>query len=270
MALSYVDLLFRGVDIRVLSCRRYPAGTREKFFRSNMLDQISALLDPQGFIPHGHCYLWMPEVLWLHVMSDAIIAVAYFSIPFALAYFVKRRPDLAFKSAFVMFGIFIMMCGLTHVMGIVTIWVPVYWAEGVIKAITAFASLATAAALWPLIPRALTIPSLSALMRSREIQTELRRDLTERQRAADNARCGSQSQPNISTAGLAFAPGQILFFSFFPLFSQFLARLSASSQRSRNSVMRSCGICGWNTFSTCQCVAIESVLCQKPTASPAR
>ena len=84
MALSHVDLLFRGVDIRVLSCRRYPAGIREKFFWSNMLDQISALLDQQGFIPHGHCYLWMPEVLWLHVMSDAIIAVAYFSIPFAL------------------------------------------------------------------------------------------------------------------------------------------------------------------------------------------
>jgi hypothetical protein len=183
MALSRVDLLFRGVDIRVRSCRRYPAGIREKFFWSNMFDQISALLDQQGFIPHGHCYLWMPEVLWLHVMSDAIIAVAYFSIPFALAYFIKRRSDLAFKSAFVMFGIFIMVCGLTHVMGIVTIWVPVYWAEGAVKAITAFASLATAAALWPLIPRALTIPSPSALMRSREIQTELRRDLTERQRA---------------------------------------------------------------------------------------
>jgi EAL domain-containing protein (putative c-di-GMP-specific phosphodiesterase class I) len=84
MALSQVDLLFRGVDIRVLSCRRYPAGIREKFFWSNMLDQISALLDQQSFIPHGHCYLWMPEVLWLHVMSDAVIAAAYFSIPFAL------------------------------------------------------------------------------------------------------------------------------------------------------------------------------------------
>lgn len=78
-----------------------------------MLDQISALLDQQGFIPHGHCYLWMPEVLWLHVMSDV-----YFSIPFALAYFVKRRTYLGFKSAFVMFGIFIMMCGFTHVMGL--------------------------------------------------------------------------------------------------------------------------------------------------------
>jgi hypothetical protein len=98
----------------------------------------------------------MPEVLWLHVMSDA-----YFSIPFALAYFVKGRTDPGFKSAFVMFGIFIMMCGFTHVMGIVTIWAPVYWAEGVIKAVTAFASLATAAALWPLIPKALTIPSPS-------------------------------------------------------------------------------------------------------------
>ena len=149
-----------------------------------MLSQLGALFDPEGFIPHGHCYLWLPEVLWLHVIADAIITLSYFTIPFALAYFVKRRTDLPFKSAFVMFGLFIMLCGFTHVLGIVTIWTPIYWIEGVVKAVTAFVSLATAAVLWPLTSKALALVSPSALLvRSREIQTELRRDIMERQLA---------------------------------------------------------------------------------------
>jgi hypothetical protein len=40
------------------------------------------------FIPHGHCYLWKPELVWLHVVSDLSIAIAYYSIPIALVYFV--------------------------------------------------------------------------------------------------------------------------------------------------------------------------------------
>ena len=149
-----------------------------------MLSQLGALFDPEGFIPHGYCYLWLPEVLWLHVIADAIITLSYFTIPFALAYFVKRRTDLPFKSAFVMFGLFIMLCGFTHVLGIVTIWTPIYWIEGVVKAVTAFVSLATAAVLWPLTSKALALVSPSALLvRSREIQTELRRDIMERQLA---------------------------------------------------------------------------------------
>jgi hypothetical protein len=46
---------------------------------------------PQNFLPHGHCYLWRPDVLWLHVGSDAVIAASYYAIPVALAYFVRRR-----------------------------------------------------------------------------------------------------------------------------------------------------------------------------------
>src|SRR4030095_11650516 len=37
-----------------------------------------------NFEPHGHCYLWNPGLVGLHVVSDALIAVAYFSIPVTL------------------------------------------------------------------------------------------------------------------------------------------------------------------------------------------
>jgi diguanylate cyclase (GGDEF)-like protein/PAS domain S-box-containing protein len=144
-----------------------------------MLSQFNGLFDQGGFIPHGHCFLWMPEVLWLHLISDAIIALAYLSIAIGLIYFLKRRTDLAYKSTFAMFSLFIMLCGFTHALNIVTIWTPVYWAEGMLKAATALASIATAGVLWLLIPKALALPNLSVLLAlSQEIKAGLRRDIT--------------------------------------------------------------------------------------------
>ncbi|MEP6605588.1 MAG: EAL domain-containing protein [Nitrosospira sp.] len=125
----------------------------------------------------------MSDALWLQLISDIIIALAYFSIVFVLAYFLKRRTDLTFKSAFIIFGLFIMMGGLTHVLNIVKIWTPVYWVEGAIKVVTVIVSFVTAVVLWPLMPKALALPSPSALTRSRDIQRELRRDVTKAQRA---------------------------------------------------------------------------------------
>ena len=99
------------------------------------------------------------RLIWLHVVSDALIALAYASIPVALAIFVSKRRDLKFGWMYWSFGVFIMACGLTHVMSIYTLWVPVYGIEGLVKAATAAASIFTAVALWPLLPQLLAIPS---------------------------------------------------------------------------------------------------------------
>ncbi|RXH19332.1 PAS domain S-box protein [Bradyrhizobium guangzhouense] len=117
------------------------------------------LLDSSMLSPHGICLLWEPELIWLHVASDAVIAAAYFSIPFALTILVTKRRDLQFGWVYWAFAIFIMACGLTHLLSIYTLWVPIYGIEGIVKAVTAAASLFTAAALWPLLPKILTIPS---------------------------------------------------------------------------------------------------------------
>jgi PAS domain S-box-containing protein len=117
------------------------------------------ILDSSMFSPHGICLLWEPELIWLHVISDACIALAYFSIPFALTILVTKRRDLQFGWVYWAFAIFIMACGLTHVLSIYTLWVPVYGIEGLVKAATAVASIFTAGALWPLLPKILTIPS---------------------------------------------------------------------------------------------------------------
>ncbi len=116
-------------------------------------------------MPHGHCYLWRPGVLWLHSVSDAIIALAYFSIPFTLIYFIRKRKDLPFNWMFWCFATFILACGTTHLMEIYVIWYPVYWLQGIIKAFTAGVSILTAVMLLKLTPQAMELPSPAAMQR---------------------------------------------------------------------------------------------------------
>ena len=111
------------------------------------------------FIPHGHCYLWKPGLVGLHILSDALIAVAYFLIPITLIYIVQKRKDVPFDWVFMLFGSFIICCGITHIMEIWTLWHPNYWFSGFLKGITALISLCTAAVLVELIPKILAIPS---------------------------------------------------------------------------------------------------------------
>jgi signal transduction histidine kinase len=146
---------------------------------------LKSLSDNSTFSPHGLCLLWEPGIIWLHVLSDGIIAVAYFSIPFALTYFVSKRRDVEFGWVFWAFAVFIMACGLTHVFSIVTLWVPVYELEGLVKAFTAAASIATAMMLWPLLPKLLALPSPAQL---RDANTALKNEMVQRQEVEEMLR----------------------------------------------------------------------------------
>jgi hypothetical protein len=112
------------------------------------------------FMPHGHCYLWQPEILWTHAISDAVIGLAYFTIPFSLLYLVKKRKDLQYVWLFVLFAIFILGCGATHIFSIITIWNPLYRLDGFVKVVTALASIGTAIMLIKIMPAILVIPSI--------------------------------------------------------------------------------------------------------------
>jgi PAS domain S-box-containing protein len=138
-----------------------------------------------GFMPHGMCYLWRPGILALHVVSDALITLAYFSIPFTLIYFVRKRSDLRFGWIFVSFAVFIIACGASHFMEIWTVWYPTYWLSGGVKAVTALASVPTAILLVKLVPAALRVPSPSAL---EEANADLAREVAERRAAEAQVR----------------------------------------------------------------------------------
>jgi signal transduction histidine kinase len=124
------------------------------------------------FVPHGYCMRWKAEVVWLHVTSDALIACAYFLIPPVLIYFVRKRQDLVFNWMFLLFGLFILACGTTHLMAIWTLWHPVYRLDGIIKAVTAIASLPTAILLIQLVPKALKLPSPEQLRQEVKQRTQ--------------------------------------------------------------------------------------------------
>jgi len=124
----------------------------------------------EAFLPHGFCYLWDPRLLWTHFWADLLIGLAYVTISFSLAYLVhKARRDIPFSVAFVAFGLFIITCGLTHFMGLWTLWEPVYWLEGGVKVVTAAASVATAVAMPFWVPRAHATIRDAKLSREREI-----------------------------------------------------------------------------------------------------
>ncbi|XGV98092.1 MAG: sensor histidine kinase [Leptolyngbya sp. BL-A-14] len=139
-----------------------------------MLEMLQNFLNPQGFVAHGHCYLWQPTLVWLHVIADSAIALAYFSIPLTLVYFVSQRKDIPFNWVFWMFGSFIIACGIGHLMEIWTLWHPTYWLAGTLKAMTAFVSVLTAVELIPLVPKALALPSPAQLAAAnQELETTL-------------------------------------------------------------------------------------------------
>jgi two-component sensor histidine kinase len=110
------------------------------------------------FLPHLFCYLRNPALIWTHVISDALIGCAYFAISVTLAYLIYRtRRDIPFHWMVLAFGLFIIACGGTHFMEVVTVWVPVYVFSAVVKVFTALASVTTAVVLPFTVPRILTL-----------------------------------------------------------------------------------------------------------------
>ncbi|MEL7468827.1 MAG: ATP-binding protein [Pseudomonadota bacterium] len=151
-----------------------------------MQSAIWDFLSNEGFQPHGMCLLWRADVFWAHILSDILIAVSYFSIPIALVVFAMKRRDFNYRWVLLLFGGFIVACGFTHAFGIWTMWVPDYGMQAIVKMITAMVSVATAIALWPLMPKLLALPSTSdlaeknaALAREAETREQTKQELRE-------------------------------------------------------------------------------------------
>lgn len=110
------------------------------------------------YLPHLYCYLGKPGLVWSHVISDSLIGLSYLVISCTLTYLVWRsRRDVPFHWIVLAFGVFIVACGATHIMEVITIWVPVYVLSAVVKMITAIASIATAIVLLVRMPAILEL-----------------------------------------------------------------------------------------------------------------
>ncbi len=148
-----------------------------------VLQGLKYLLFTQSYyMPHGHCYLWQTPLVGLHLISDALIAIAYFSIPAMLIYFVSKRSDLPFSRVFALFGAFIILCGVGHLLDIWTLWHPDYWVSGIEQALTAFVSVYTALQLVELLPKFLALRSPEQL---EAINQKLEQEIAERKRTEE-------------------------------------------------------------------------------------
>jgi hypothetical protein len=123
------------------------------------MDELTGIVARAGFLPHGYCFQWSPGLLWTMVSSDLAIALAYFSIPLVIASYARRRPQVNLGSLATLFAVFIFACGITHLMDVWTIWRPDYALQTGAKAVTAIASVLTAAVAWRLMPTLLALPS---------------------------------------------------------------------------------------------------------------
>jgi PAS domain S-box-containing protein len=153
------------------------------------MDWLRSFFGTAAFLPHGYCNPWRPDILTLHVVSDLVIAGSYFSIPLVIGMFVRKRADLAaeHRRLAALLAAFMLGCGMTHVMAAVVLWDPVYGLEGLIKALTALVSIATAIVLWPMLPRLLEIPSVTELTHA-NLSLDLRvRERTAQLEAANQA-----------------------------------------------------------------------------------
>lgn len=120
---------------------------------------MQALLEYASYMPHGYCLFWQPWLVILYAGSDFLIFLSYSAIPIALLMFLRRRPDLRYRGLVALFAAFILLCGLTHLVSILTLWVPVYPLHGLVKLLTGIVSGITAVVLFTLIPRLVAIPS---------------------------------------------------------------------------------------------------------------
>lgn len=140
--------------------------------------QLRQIISQPNFMPHGHCYFWQPDILWLHVGSNAVIGLAYLLIPLALVIFIlKNKFKLPHKDLLYLSVAFISLCGLTHLMEVYTTWIPAYRLEGWLKAITASVSITTALVL---------LPKLSELLKTEDLQKKY--DLLQSSQTALEAR----------------------------------------------------------------------------------
>lgn len=124
---------------------------------------VQKWIEDVSFMAHGYCLLWDPKLLFVHAASDLVIALCYFAIPLGIWYYLKQRPDIEMKGLAWLFVAFIFLCGLTHLIALITLWNPIYITQGTVKFFTAGASIVTAITLVQIMPKALAIPSPAQL-----------------------------------------------------------------------------------------------------------
>jgi len=144
-------------------------------------DFFSKILNTNDWPPRWHCGNWTDFHGWLYILSDASIWAAYFAIPFLLIRLIVKRKDIPFNKIFWLFIVFILLCGLTHLIDVIIFWWPAYRLSALIRFITAIVSIFTVYALYKILPLVFTLRTVTEL----EAEIDKRRVIEEKLAASE-------------------------------------------------------------------------------------
>jgi ethylene receptor len=152
----------------------------------------SLVISVYGEYAHCNCDdddgIWgIQSILVCQKVSDFFIAIAYFSIPLELIYFVSYS-NVPFKLVFLQFVAFIVLCGLTHLLNAYTYYGPhsfhLFLSLTVAKFFTALVSCATAITFPTLIPLLLKIKVRELFLRQNVLELEQEVGIMKKQKEA--------------------------------------------------------------------------------------
>lgn len=141
---------------------------------------IDYIFGSASFVPHGYCLLWRPDLVAMHVGGDVITFIAYSVIAFSIWRFTTLRPEFKYSAAALVSAAFVFGCGITHLVGAVSLWWPAYGMQGILKLIVSGISVTAAIMIWRLLPKIVEIPSGAQVAEQHEL---LSNEIAERQRA---------------------------------------------------------------------------------------
>ncbi len=130
-------------------------------------DFFSNVLRTDLWPPRLNSGTWSDFHSWLFISSDLVIWLAFLLIPVILAYFIykKRVDNPPFKHVVVLFIVFILACGFTHLLDAAIFWWPAYNLSALLRFITAAVSLFTVFSLFKVMPHVVELKSPEALER---------------------------------------------------------------------------------------------------------
>ena len=166
-----------------------------------MSSSLFQFLWSSDFLPHGLCLSWRSDVVALMVISELMIGACYLSVAASLAVFARRRPDFPYPGIMMLFAMVFALCGLSHVVDVLTLWLPWYGLQALFNMAVALLALPAAWKMWQLIPKALTLPSPHHLQLA---NAELAREVAEHRKTEISLRQAIRDAESASRTRSAF------------------------------------------------------------------
>ena len=146
----------------------------------DVLDFFSGLFDASHWPPRWKCGYWSDFHGWLYIISDLVIWLAYFLIPLIIInYFNTKKTSIRFQSVYLLFAAFILLCGTTHFLDAMMFWIPVYRLNGLIRLLTAIASMLTVYQLIKILPQITKMRTGMELEKEIAHREQVEKDLAE-------------------------------------------------------------------------------------------